>query len=209
MDRLTRFRQRFWAKVDTTPGHGPRGDCWVWTASLNRPGGYGQIAVCKDGRSIPLKAHVVSYEMHKGPTNGLFVLHRCDNPPCINPAHLFLGTAKDNSQDAKSKGRPLGGPRVLTDATLHEVKTAPGKLYEIALRFGISKGTVSLIKNDNYPYVAKSHKRGRPPKLTKTVVEEIKAAHGKYADIGERYGVSGVHVGRIKRGLVSVYAGAA
>lgn len=206
-DPLIRFRQNFWAKVDTRPGHGPKGDCWIWTGSLHkRPAGYGNINTCQNGRQRLLRAHVVSYEMHKGPTNGLFVCHECDNPPCVNPDHLWLGTARDNTQDAKRKGRPIGARRTLTDATISSIRNAPGKYKRVAERFGVSKGTVSLIKSGNYPYKKRYQDRGRPPKLSKQTVEEIRVAAGRYADIGIRFGVSGVHVGRIKRGLVTSYA---
>lgn len=76
-------------------------ECWVWTAACDRYG-YGQFAVA--GRR--LGAHRVSYVLHFGEIPaGLWVLHRCDNPRCVNPGHLFLGTAKDNTRDAMQKGR--------------------------------------------------------------------------------------------------------
>jgi len=88
--------ERFWAKVDKTDS------CWVWTgATLRR--GYGQIR-------IPVKkakqAHRLSWEIHNGPIpDGMLVCHKCDNPPCVNPAHLFLGTQSDNNKDCVRKGR--------------------------------------------------------------------------------------------------------
>ena len=89
------FQSRFWAKVDTSGG------CWKWMASTDRKG-YGHISY----RSQLLQAHRVSYIMVYGPIpDGLCVLHKCDNPGCVNPDHLFLGTHKDNSDDKISKGR--------------------------------------------------------------------------------------------------------
>ena len=89
---------RFWERVDKT------GDCWLWTGSLNATG-YGTIGKGGRGNGIYL-AHRVSFELHHGPIpDGLFVIHSCDNPPCVNPAHLRAGTSRDNMQDAISRGR--------------------------------------------------------------------------------------------------------
>jgi hypothetical protein len=78
--------------------------CWNWTGTLNRRGGYGQCNFLRDGKR--LLAHRWSWLLARGPIpDGLHVLHRCDNPRCVNPEHLFLGTHQDNMRDAILKGR--------------------------------------------------------------------------------------------------------
>lgn len=93
--------KRFWAGVDTT------GDCWVWKGS-KAGAGYGVLGI--DYKSV--YAHRFSYELHFGPIpDNLCVLHKCDNPPCVNPDHLFLGTQLDNMDDRNRKGRTHKGPQ--------------------------------------------------------------------------------------------------
>lgn len=94
-----RLGDRFWSKVDRS------GDCWTWTASRTRHG-YGRIGL---GHDRVETAHRVSWMLANGPIpEGVFVCHRCDNPPCVRPDHLFLGTALDNIRDMIAKGRGRG-----------------------------------------------------------------------------------------------------
>lgn len=87
--------ERFWAKVDKSNG------CWLWRAARNR-GGYG---IFENGRRT-LYAHRYALELNGTPVpDGLFALHRCDNPPCVRPDHLFVGSLADNVADMVQKGR--------------------------------------------------------------------------------------------------------
>lgn len=90
-------------KIERMSFPDPNSGCWLWTGCVT-PKGYGYVGpkVSSGSRF----AHRISWEAANGPVpDGMFVLHRCDNPPCVNPAHLFLGTARDNTEDMVRKGR--------------------------------------------------------------------------------------------------------
>lgn len=97
------FAERFWARV-----HRAEGDvCWLWTGA-RYPKGYGKVALPRANGSPQVLdgAHRVAWLLTHGPVPaGLWVLHRCDNPPCCRPGHLFLGTHADNMRDMHEKGR--------------------------------------------------------------------------------------------------------
>lgn len=96
----------FWKRVDKENGpvHPVHGKCWIWVGCLYKGSGYGQFR--------NMRAHRFSYSMCCGVVpDGLFVLHKCDNPPCVNPSHLFIGTPLDNMTDKMVKGRWDGGTK--------------------------------------------------------------------------------------------------
>lgn len=148
---------RFWEKVDR---RGPR-ECWPWKSRSNVRGyGYLQRGGRNGGRIL---AHRLSWELHRGSIpDGLEVCHECDNPPCCNPAHLFLGTQADNNADAVAKGRARftfaerpeltsGEANVhakLTAQRVNEIRAlrAAGlSQREIAERFGVTRQNIRAI----------------------------------------------------------------
>lgn len=139
----TSLKDRLLAKISADKNTG----CWNWTAGKFW-NGYGQIQVDR----MPRGAHRVSYEVHRGSIpEGMFVLHCCDNPGCVNPEHLFLGTHAANMADMVFKGRqPRGlanGQTKLTAADVIAIRSANGRHHEIADRFGISRATVTHIRS--------------------------------------------------------------
>jgi len=144
--------ERFWSKVDKT------GDCWFWQACKNQDG-YGQIS--HHGKM--LSAHRISWGIVNGPIpDGLNVLHNCDNPPCVNPAHLFLGTNIDNIQDSINKGRHVvpynmgeAHPQaILKLDQVREIKKSTLSQRKLARQYDVSPGTIQCIKDGrNWRYV--------------------------------------------------------
>lgn len=146
------LEERFWNKVDI---RGPD-DCWEWTGGRAHKLPYGLFRVSKDPKASPKPAHRVSWQLTNGPIpEGMFVCHHCDNPPCVNPAHLFLGTPADNLIDMRAKGRgpkPIRGEAMPTSkVTADDVReirqrVAAGEMQsELALEFGLTKSGINRI----------------------------------------------------------------
>lgn len=96
---------RFWSKVLKSS----EDECWLWQAAKDRDG-YGVFGLSAKVKSI--RAHRMAYMLAKGDPKMLLVLHTCDTPACVNPAHLFLGTVATNMQDKVAKGRHVSGMAV-------------------------------------------------------------------------------------------------
>jgi hypothetical protein len=122
--RARRLEDRFLEKIGEPDKHG----CWPWTATKNNKG-YGMMA---DKTGIKMRlAHRISWELVYGPIpEGLLVLHHCDNPGCVNPAHLFLGTQQDNMQDMARKERQglQRHPELAARGDRHSSKTHPERV---------------------------------------------------------------------------------
>lgn len=122
--------------------------CWVWART--KRAGYGLMQHGKRTTS----AHRVSYEVFKGSIpRGMVVRHACDNPSCINPDHLSLGTQADNMRDrtARGRGHKLKGEQIgtskLTVAQVREIKSSVGRsLAELAKQYGVDKSSIGFIR---------------------------------------------------------------
>lgn len=142
------LEERFWEKVDKS------GTCWLWTARTNR-GCYGVFTVNFRSRVL---AHRIAYELTHGHIpDGFDICHKCDNPPCVNPDHLFAGTRKQNMEDALSKNRMARGFRLpqtkLSDEQVMSLLSrldSGKKIRDVALEFGISSGHVSALKRGQF-----------------------------------------------------------
>lgn len=139
--------ERFWRYVMKTES------CWEWTGGKGRFG-YGAIQVGGKG-SPKIPAHRLSYKMHVGPIpDGLFVMHTCDNPSCVNPDHLQLGTPKDNTHDMIAKGRqrvvaPVGeknGKSKLTAELAKYIKFSLSTNAELARELNLSPNCIRGVR---------------------------------------------------------------
>jgi len=150
--------ERFWKMVDKNgpiPPHRPElGPCWVWTGAKSTKFGYGSMGGAPGQKGI--KTHRLSWEIHYGQIpNELWVLHKCDNPPCVNPSHLFLGDASDNAKDAASKGRTLQGVRhpdtPFNESDIIEIRrrfSSGVSQHQLAREHNVSHMTIWQIVND-------------------------------------------------------------
>lgn len=162
----------FWSHVDKT------GECWLWLGAKAITTGYGKLGRTVNGKKVTIPAHRYSWTLTNGPIpGGLCVLHRCDNPPCVRPDHLFLGTHLDNSADA------LAGDRVHSPRTRHANAAVSAKMR------GVSRGVGEANAN---------------AKLTRGQVDEIRHRYtsglGTQRQIGLDYGVTNEAVSAIIRG---------
>lgn len=133
---------RFWALVER---RGEK-DCWEWRGGLNQHG-YGSFWF--NGGSI--MAHRFSYLLaHNELPVGKSVCHSCDNPPCVNPAHLWVGTRADNKNDSVRKGRHARGASCgrsrLTSEQVTIIRHTSRKTTELAKSFGVARSTIRRVR---------------------------------------------------------------
>ena len=149
LHRNLSWKERFWSFV----WRPTKGGCWIWKGST-ACGGYGCFTL---PGCISARAHRVSWELCYGDIpDDMNVLHKCDNPPCVNPEHLWLGTPSDNRMDSVRKGRAY---KLIEDEVLEIRRLIKLSLYtqgDIAKKFKINRSSVSLIesyKTWNYPEI--------------------------------------------------------
>lgn len=166
--------QRFWGRVNkdgplpdqSKPWYFGLDQCWMWLGALDDDG-YGRISHAhKKGRTV--RVHRFSFELHGGTIpSGHSTLHRCDNPTCVNPSHLWTGTYDDNNQDMKAKGRNAKGDRqglrlhpeainrgekhhnsTLTEEDVRAIRASTESGRVLAARYGLkNRNTPNLIRS--------------------------------------------------------------
>ena len=202
------WQERFWAKVDRSGGPDA---CWIWTGG-RKGRGYGEFY--KDHRL--LGAHRVAWELAIGPIpNGLDCLHSCDNPPCCNPAHLFLGTQADNNADMVAKGRDARGdkngsrlhPERLVRGDMHFSRACPERLAR-GQRHGSHTHPERLVRGNQHwtkqhPESIAYGERQGSAKLTADKVAAIRDAYAvggvSQQELADRYHVSQTNIGMVIR----------
>jgi hypothetical protein len=146
--------KKFWSKVNKNgPIHPVHGQCWIWEGSIGQYG-YGQVG----RRRKLIGTHRYAWTISNGDIpKGMGVLHKCDNRPCVNPDHLFLGTFKDNMNDKVRKGRQAflkgesNGRSVLTEESVKYIRSMYIKghpLYggvALSKKFGVTETMISYV----------------------------------------------------------------
>ena len=204
MPKSRPLAERFWEKVDK---RGPD-DCWEWTGSkvhgygrINSGGHYGDI----------LLAHRVSWEIHYGPIpEGMCVLHRYDNPGCVNPTHLWLGTKADNIHDMIQKGREnhtnnlcgeAHGRAKVTEENVRNIRTSSLTLRELSLIYGIGQTQLSRIRSGkSWRWLDPDYKpvETKRDRLTEDEIRAIRASKEKGVVLAKRYHTSSATVSEIR-----------
>jgi hypothetical protein len=206
-----RFAQRY--EVDDETG------CWNWTAHTN-PKGYGIIAGVINGRRyVPvgqqMLAHRVSWIIHCGDipegegAHGTVVMHACDNPKCVNPMHLILGTQTENVYDMIRKGRKVSGTpsgvkhwrsSIKDQADIDLICAIKGKTKELADKYGVDVCTIKRIRRRNGAGVDDPAKFVNKP-LSQADIEYIRSTPPGTRGLGKQFGVGKTTIANIRKGI--------
>lgn len=205
-----KIRSRFEAKFIPEPNSG----CWLWTAAVTGSG-YGCFWIAPR----PISAHRASWLIYREHILADdWVLHRCDNPLCVNPHHLFLGDAAANVHDKFAKGREAdtrgeeNGRALLTNGNVFAILADPRPHREIAASYGISTGPVANIKaGKSWLHITKGQtdtrgvargERVAGAKLSPELVRLIRADNRSQTKIARDFGICQMTVSLIKRHIV-------
>ena len=193
---------RFWAKATRTDG------CWIWTGARN-PKGYGRFSL----RGKTRRAHRVAWLATHGhwPPDSLMVCHSCDNPSCVRPDHLYLGTAATNQRDAAERGRrrdvARNGPNNLSRAKVLDLLARAGESTSaLADEAGVSRRAVQDALSGrtwgagNYRPFRLRGEKSPTSKLTRDEAMHILQSKERAADLARRFGVSPRLVRAIRSG---------
>ena len=133
---IERFRKSYRVSKKT--------QCWNWNKCFLNSG-YGRIMF----NYVHYRAHVLSYLLHKGNIKkGLYVCHKCDNTKCVNPEHLFLGTAKDNMQDCLKKDRKHNSGFKLSHEQVLYIRNSDKKTRELMKELKVAESTILNVKHN-------------------------------------------------------------
>ncbi len=201
---------RFWRRVRTSPGLGPAGECWEWQ-SIGKGNRYGQLRL----GDYVYPAHRVAYAISCGPiASGLLVRHKCDNPICVRPEHLELGTNADNVADKMARGRHRvrsaenhPGAKLTSRAAMairQAYHATSVTMKELARQHGVSRETIREILYGRHwpraggPILHRTGKRrGEEHHSARLTAKDVKAIRQRYlngeatyADLGREFGMS-------------------
>jgi hypothetical protein len=185
--------------------------CWEWPI-FHKPGGYAECEI----KGKRYRVHRLSYEVFKGQIpEGKYVCHSCDNPSCVNPEHLFLGSAKENFDDMMSKGRApskwLQSDEVIKIKDLY--RSGGNSMYKLARQFGVTPAAIChIIHSESHVGIGPDLWNGAERvkvdnlrrKLLPSQVKEIKGLLSKsvsLAEISRRFGVSRKSIMDIREGV--------
>lgn len=198
--RITADPGRFWSRVAI----GGSDECWLWTGTRHQKG-YGLVYFRRAGKLTSATASRVAYALSEGlaelPPRPHEVCHSCDNPPCCNPAHLWLGTTAANAADKVAKGRAA---QKLTDDQVREILESDGSRTDLAERFGVSPSMIGYIRTGHsWKHITAEHARQprRTGRLAAAGVRRIRSSNAPASELAQELGVSVSAVNRVRAGV--------